>query len=103
VRSKSAYKAAVNPFTCYNLTMAYGDRLKRDADRPKSLLDHLRLILEHSNNAYTFQSRCKGQQIIIEKQPDNSIIAYYADDRDESITIDPTELPFDRIKFFYRQ
>jgi hypothetical protein len=83
--------------------MAYGERLKRDADGPVSLLDQLRLILENSNNAYTFQYRCKGQQLIIEKQPDNSIIAYYADDRDGSITIDATEPPFDRIKFFYQQ
>jgi hypothetical protein len=83
--------------------MPYGERLKRDADGHVSLLDQLRLILENSNNAYTFQYRCKGKQIIIEQQPDNSIIAYYADDRDGSITIDPTERPFDRIKFFYQQ
>ncbi len=88
---------------CYNFDMAYGERLKGNTDRPLSLIDQLRLILENSNNAYTFQYRCKGKQIIIEKQPDNSIIAYYADDRDGSITIDPTERPFDRIKFFYQQ
>ena len=45
-----------------------------------SILDQLRCILEHSNNGYTFRYRCKGLQMIIEKQPDNSIIAYYADD-----------------------
>ena len=83
--------------------MAYGDRLKRSADRHLSLLDQLRLILENSHNAYTFRYRCKGQQIIIERQSDKSIVAYYADDRDGSITIDTTEPPFDRIKFFYRQ
>ncbi len=38
------------------------------------LLDQLRLILEHSHNAYTFRYRCKGLHIIIEKMPDKSII-----------------------------
>ena len=99
-RSQSGCEAAVDPSICYNFTMAYGERLKREATGPVSLLDQLRLILENSNNAYTFQYRCKGQQIIIEKRTDSSIVAYYADDRDGSITIDPTEPPFDRIKFF---
>ena len=83
--------------------MAYGERLKRGANRSISLLDHLRLILEHSNNSYTFQYRCKGLQIIIERQSDKSIVAYYADDRDGSIMIDTTQPPFDRIKFFHQQ
>jgi hypothetical protein len=66
-------------------------------------LERLQLILEHSHNAYTCRSRCRGLQIIIEKQPDNSSVAYYADDRDGRITIDTTQPPFDRIEFFYRQ
>ncbi len=65
------------------------------------LLDQLRLILEHSHNAYTFRYRCKGLHIIIEKMPDKSIIAYYSDDRDGCITIDTTQQPFDRILRFY--
>ena len=83
--------------------MAYGERLKKDVTGPGSLLDQLRLILEHSSNAYTFQYRCKGKQIIIDRQPDKGIFAYYADDRDGSITIDTTQPPFDRIKFFFKQ
>ena len=83
--------------------MAYGDRLKKGADCPMSLLDQLQLLLENSHNAYTFRYRCKGQQIIIERQSDKSIVAYYADDRDGSITIDTTQQPFDRIKLFYQQ
>jgi hypothetical protein len=83
--------------------MAYGERLKGNTDRPLSLIDQLRLILDHSNNAYTFRYRCKGQQIIIERQSDKSIVAYYADDRDGRITLDTTEPSFDRIKFFCRQ
>ena len=64
------------------------------------LIDKLRLILEHSDNGYTFRYRCKGLQIIIERQPDNSILAYYADDRDGSITIDTSQPPFDKILRF---
>ena len=67
------------------------------------LIDKLRLILEHSNNAYTFSYRCRGLMINIEKQPDNSIVAYYSDDRDGFITLDTSQPPFDRIRFFYRQ
>jgi len=64
------------------------------------LLDRLRLVLEHSHNRYTFEYRCRGLQIVIEKQPDNSLIAYYADDRDNRVIIDVTQAPFDRILFF---
>ena len=67
------------------------------------LLDKLRVVLEHSHNAYTFRYRCRGLMINIEKQPDNSIVAYYSDDRDGQVTIDTTQRPFDRIKYFYRQ
>ena len=83
--------------------MAYGERLKKAAAGSVSLLDQLRLILQNSNNAYTFQYRCKGQQIVIKRRSDKSIVAYYADDRDGRITIDTTQPPFDRIKFFYQQ
>ena len=80
--------------------MAYGDRLKRGTDTPMSLIDHLCLILENSHNAYTFRYRCKGQQIIIERQHDNSIVAYHSDDRDGSVTIDTSQPPFDKtLKF----
>lgn len=68
---------------------------------PVSIIDQLRRILEHSHNGYTFKYRCKGLQIIIEKQPDNSIVAYYSDDRDGSVTIDPTQPPFDKILRFF--
>ena len=67
---------------------------------PLPILDQLRRILEHSHNGYTFRYRCKGLQIIIEEQPDNSIVAYYCDDRDGSIIIDPTQPPFDKILRF---
>jgi hypothetical protein len=70
---------------------------------PVPILDKLRVVLEHSHNAYTFSYRCKGLQIIIERQPDNSIAAYYSDDRDGRVTIETTQPPFDRIRFFYRQ
>ena len=70
---------------------------------PVPILDQLRRILEHSHNGYTFGYRCRGLQIIIEKQPDKSILAYYSDDRDGQVTIDTTQPPFDRIKYFYRQ
>jgi hypothetical protein len=77
--------------------MAYGDRLKRGAECRMSLLDHLQLILEHSHNAYTFRYRCKGLNIIIEKMPDGSIVASYSDDRDQRVTIDVTQAPFDKL------
>jgi hypothetical protein len=67
------------------------------------LLDKLRVVLEHSHNAYTFSYRCRGLMINIERQPDNSIVAYYSDDRDGQVTLDTSQPPFDRIKFFYRQ
>ncbi len=82
--------------------MAYGTRLKRTDDRLALLLDQLRVILEHSHNAYTIQYRCKGLQIVIEKMLDGSIEAYYADDRDGQIVIDTTQPPFDRISLFVR-
>ena len=77
--------------------MAYGDRLKRAADSRMSLSDRLRLILENSHNAYTFRYRCKGQDILIERMPDGSIVASYSDGRDGRIIIDVTEAPFDRL------
>ena len=61
------------------------------------ILEQLRLIIEHSHNSYTFRYRCKGLQIIIERIPDGSIEAYYADDRDGRVTVDVTKEPFDRI------
>ena len=64
------------------------------------LLDRLRLVLEHSHNHYTFQYRCKGLQIAIEKLPDGSVIAYYTDDRDGCVIIDVSEAPFDKISYF---
>ena len=70
---------------------------------PVPILDQLRHVLEHTHNAYTFRYRCRGLMINIEKQPDNSIVAYYSDDRDESYTVDTTQPPFDRINYFYRQ
>jgi len=75
-------------------------RLKKGHWIPVPLLEHLRLILEHTHNRYTFEYRCNGLQIIIEKQPDNSIVAYYADDRDGRISIDTTQPPFDKILIF---
>jgi hypothetical protein len=80
--------------------MAYGDRLKRGADCPMSLLDHLQLILEHSHNAYTFQYRCKKLAIIIGKMPNGGIVASYSDDRDDHITLDVTKAPFDKLLRF---
>jgi hypothetical protein len=67
---------------------------------PVPLIEQLRLILEHSHNGYTFRYRCKGLQIVIERQPDRSIIAYYSDDRDVQVTMDTTQPPFDKILRF---
>ena len=67
---------------------------------PVPLLEQLKMILEHSHNAYMFRYRCKGQQIIIDKMPDNTIVAYYADDRSGLETIDITKPPFERMKYF---
>ncbi len=50
-----------------------------------SLLKQLTRTLEHSHNAYTFRYRCKGLQIIIEKVPDGSIVAYYEESGNTSI------------------
>jgi uncharacterized protein YjhX (UPF0386 family) len=80
--------------------MAYGDRLKKGANYRMSMIDHLRLILESSHNAYTFRYRCKGQGILIEKMLDGSIIASYSDGRDGHITIDVTQAPFDKLLRF---
>ena len=80
--------------------MAYGERLKSGADRTMSLLDQLQLILENSHNAYTFRYRCRGLQIIIEKMPDGSIVASCCDGRDDRITIDITQAPFDKLLGF---
>jgi len=77
--------------------MAYGDRLENGADSPLSLLNRLKIILEHSHNAYTFRYRCRGQQVIIERMPDGSIEAYYADGRDGRVTLDTARKPFDKI------
>jgi hypothetical protein len=80
--------------------MAQGERLKRGTDFPMTLLDHLRLILENSHNAYAFRYRCKGLKIIIEKMSDGSIAASYFDDRDVHVTIDVTQAPFDKLLRF---
>ncbi len=65
------------------------------------LFDNLRGVLEHSPNGYIFRYRCKGLRIIIEKQPDNDIVAYYSDVRDGSITIDATQRSFGKIVRLY--
>ena len=83
--------------------MAYGERMKKGDDRTMSLLDRLQLILEQSHNEYTFCYRCRGLMINIEKQPDNSIVAYYSDERSGFVTLDTSQPPFDRIRFFHRQ
>jgi hypothetical protein len=62
-----------------------------------TILENLRLILENTHNAYMFQVHCKHYQIIIEKLPDNSIMAYRADDRDDKSEIDTTIEPFKKI------
>ena len=80
--------------------MAYGERLKRGADCPMSLMAQLQLILENSHNAYTFRYRCKGLQIIIEKMPDGNIVASCCDGRNDRITIDVTQAPFDKLLRF---
>lgn len=67
------------------------------------LIEQVRIILENSHNSYTFSYRCRGQQIVIERQQDNTVVAYYNDDRDGQVTLDTTQPPFDRIRFFYRQ
>jgi hypothetical protein len=77
--------------------MTHGDGLKRGADRNMSLLDHLKLMLEHSHNAYTFRYQCKGLNIIIEKILDGSIVASYSNDQDGHVTIDVTQAPFDKL------
>ena len=73
-----------------------------EKNKPVPLLDRLRLVLEHSHNSYAFQYRCHGRQIVIEKLPDESVIAYYADDRDERVVVDVTQAPFDRVSYFLR-
>ncbi len=50
-----------------------------------SLLKQLTRILEHSHNAYSFRYRYKSLQIIIEKVPDGSIVAYYEQPGNRSI------------------
>ena len=70
---------------------------------PVPILDQLRHVLEHSHNAYTFRYRCRGVMINIGKKPDNSIVAYYSDDRYGSDTVDTKQPAFDRISYFYRQ
>jgi hypothetical protein len=62
-----------------------------------AILEHLRLILEHSHNAYMFQVQCNHYKIIIQKLPDNSIMAYRADDRDDNSEIDTTLPLFNKI------
>jgi hypothetical protein len=80
--------------------MSYGERYKEKP--PTTLLDHLRVILENSHNAYMLSYRCRGLQIVIEIQ-DNTTVAYFADDRNGQVPLDTSEPPFDRIRFFYRQ
>ncbi len=65
-----------------------------------SLLDNLQRILEHSHNGYAFRYHCEGLQIVLEIMPDNSLVAYYADNREGRITIDTSRPPFDRIMLF---
>ena len=65
-----------------------------------AILENLRLILENTHNGFTFQQRCRSQKIIIQKLPDDTILAYYGDDRDEQIPLDTTIPPFDKILRF---
>jgi hypothetical protein len=66
---------------------------------PHALLEHLKVLLENSYNAYTFRYRCRLQQIVIERMPHNKTVAYLADDRSGRETIDITRPPFARIKY----
>ena len=71
---------------------------------PVPTFEQLRRIFEKSHNAYTFRYRGTGLQIVIEKMPDKSIFAYYADDRAGSVTIDTSQPPFDKIvRFSYNR
>jgi len=47
-----------------------------------------------------FEMRCRQHKIIIEKLPDNSMVAYRADERDDKSQIDTTIEPFDKILRF---
>jgi hypothetical protein len=58
------------------------------------------LSVEHTLNRYTFELSLQGASNYHRKQPDNRIVAYYADDRDDRITIDTTQAPFDKIFIF---
>lgn len=44
-----------------------------------------------------FQIRCRQQKIIIQKLPDDTVIAYRADDRDDKSELDTAVEPFNKI------
>ncbi len=68
-----------------------------------TLIDQLTRILNSSYNAYTFQYRCKGLHIMIERMPDGVIEAYYADDRSGRVAVDVTQEPFSKLlKWLYK-
>ena len=60
-------------------------------------LEKLATILEHSYNAYTFRYRCNGLYIVIEKQPDGTIVVSWSDDLDGLEIVDVSQPPFDKI------
>ncbi|MBF0506468.1 MAG: hypothetical protein HQL09_06505 [Nitrospirae bacterium] len=47
-----------------------------------------------------FQTRCRAHKIIIERLHDGSIVAYRSDDREDSITVDTAQEPFDKLLRF---
>ncbi len=59
-----------------------------------TILQKLRLILEKTHNGNSFQQQCRIHKIIIEKLSDDTIVAYYADDRDEQSVVDTSIPPF---------
>jgi len=65
-----------------------------------TILEKLRLILENTHNGFTFQQQCRRHKIIIEKLQDDTVMAHYADDRDETMPLDTTIPPFDKILRF---
>ena len=62
--------------------------------------EKIRFILERVHNGFSFQQQCRHHKIIIEKLHDGSVIAYYADDRDDQSTIDTSVPPFDKLLIY---
>jgi len=65
-----------------------------------TILEKLRIILERTHNGFSFQQQCRIHKIIIEKMPDDTVIGYYSDDRDDKNPVDTTIPPFDKILRF---